>query len=553
MIVLNKDNIFDFSKGFWFVTEPDDVEMHNLETGEVLPVKFETAKQMFMAKGHNGVDFSRLMEIAKRVDELGIRLNEFNTKMIFKAEHSKTKSSDDLMTNYKKIGNTKCMLYGSDWTKEALEKLFREERRFRGRVPGIIDSMASASDTYRIRPEDVVKKFDIDIVKSLKGVGIPEVEIVLLYTQIKKHNLERMMDKPALLEQVANLLSKGILKDEDKFVNAAKWVSNHPNTDEELVSDVLNNPKMFKISEDSSVEKVRVQSGGINALSEIKKIEKAYKKPKFKFKECTCELMMSEAENDRYKAYILQADDPRQVMLGHETHCCQILGDAGETAMLHGLLNPKAGFWGVFDVETDKLRCQAECWEYNEETLVFDNIEFADDTELDRYKDIIGEWLVSSPYKNICMGLGWNSMQDSSFKQAPDFTPPVTPREIYVMSYEEDAELPYFYDRTAPNKSELDNENSLMRLRSEEVAKEMLDSGRINYYDYLYADVDDRKGIVYLKEDFKVADYFEVPKEKQDEYKEKFSNKELKEKADRIEKYESVIGNFLSKKNERDL
>lgn len=550
MIILNNDNAFSFSKAWWKNATPEDVEMNNLETGEILSVKFETARQIFMSKGHNGVNFNRLMEIAKRVDELGIQLNEFNTKIIFKAEHSKTKSSDDLMTNYKKIGNTKCMLYGSDWTKEDLENLFKEERRFRGRVPGIIDSMASASDTYRIKTEDIVKKFDIDIVKSLKNIGIPEVEVVLLYTQIKKHNLERMINKPETLEQVANLLSKGILKDEDKFINAAKWVCSHSETDEALIRDVLENPKMFKITEESSVEKVRVQSGGINALSEVKKIEKAYKKPKFKFKECKCELMYSEAENDRYKAYILKADDPRQVMLGHETNCCQVLGDAGETAMLHGLLNPKAGFWGVFDIETDKLRCQAEVWEYDEETLVFDNIEFADDTELDRYKDIIGEWIVSSPYKNICMGLGWNSMQDSSFKQAPDFTPPVTAREIYVMSYEEDSELPYFQDRTAPNKSEMDNENSLMNLRSEEVAKEMLESGRINYYDYLYADVDDRKGIVYLKENFEISDYFEVSKEKQDEYKNKFADKS---KDERVKKYENIIGNFLNcKTNERD-
>lgn len=550
MIVLNKDNILDFSKSFWMLSNPDDVEMHNLETGEVLQVQFDTAKQIFMTKGSNGVSFERLMAIAKRVDELGLKLNEFNTRVLFKAEHSKSKTLDDLLTNYKKIGNTKCVLYGSDWTKEALELLFKEDRRFKRRLPGIIDSMAAASDTYRIKPEDIVKKFDIPLVKSLKDSGIPETEIVLLYTQIKQHNITRFLNRPAILEQMANLLSKGILKDDDKLINAAKWVSNHPETDEELLLEVLDNPKMFKINENSSVEKVRVQRKGIDALAEIKKIEKAYKKPKFKFKECTCELKMSEASNDKYKAYILKANDPRQVMLGHETNCCQILGDAGETAMLHGLLNPRAGFWGVFDAETDKLRCQAEVWEYDEDTLVFDNIEFADDTELDRYKEIIGEWLVSSPYQNICMGLGWNSLQDSSFKQAPDFTPPVTPREIYVMSYEEDAELPYFNDRTAPNKSEMDNEKSLMRLRSEEVAKEMLESGRINYYDYLYADVDDRKGIVYLKENFKVADYFEVSKEKQEEFENKFLDKE---KDARTKKYENIIGNFLNKKEERDL
>lgn len=546
MIVINQSNV-EYASTEFALEEPSGVEMQNLETGEVLPVKFETARQIFAAKGHKGVEFGRLMEIARRVDELGIKLNEFSTKLIFKAEHSKTKSADDLMANYKKIGNTKCLLYGSDWTKEALEQLFKEERRFRGRVPAIIDSMASASDTYRIPPEDVVKKFDIGLVKSLREAGIPETEIVLLYTHIGKHKLERMSNNPAMLEQVASVLSKGVLKDEDKLVNAAKWVCSHQDTNAELLEDVIKNPKLFKLSEDSLVENVRVQSLGIDALAEVKRIEKAYKKPKFKFEECVCELKHSEATNDKYKAYILKASDPRQVMLGHETNCCQVLGDAGETAMLHGLLNPKAGFWGVFDIETGKLRCQAECWEYDEDTLVFDNIEFADDTELDRYKEIIGEWLVSSPYKNVCMGLGWNAMQDSSFKRAPDFTPPVTPREIYVMSYEEDAELPYFHQRTAPNKSEMDNEHSLMRLKSEKVAKEMLESGRINYYDYLYADVDEDKGIVYLKEDFKVADYFGVSKESQAEFERKFSS-EKESSSQRARRYSDVICDVLSKK-----
>jgi hypothetical protein len=282
---------------------------------------------------------------------------------------------------------------------------------------------------------------------------------------------------------------------------------------------------------------------GQEALKEIKKIEKAYKKPKFKFSECKCTLKMSKVEKGQYEAYILNADDPRQVMLGHWTNCCQIYGDAGETAMLHGLLNEKAGFWGVFDTESEKLRCQAEVWEVDEDILVLDNIEFADDTELERYKEIIGEWLLTSPYKTICMGCGWNQLGAHDFEQAPDFVPSVTPREIYVMSYEEDAELPYFHERTAPNKRENDNERSLFRIESEEKAKEMLDEGRINYYDYLYADVDDDKGVVYLKKDFVLDPYFEVNLERQAEYKAKFDDG----KEARMERYATVIESVLNK------
>lgn len=544
MIQISKENANNYLKSWWSRKEPEEVTFLT-EVGEEVPVSFQTAKMIFSAKGHSGVPFERLAEIAKSVDEKKIKLNPYSAKMLFKKEHSRSEAADLFLENYNKIGNTKCLLYGSDWTKEALTEGFSAIPRFKGRVPMILEEMAAVADTYNIEPDTIVSKFNVDLVKELRKTGIPTANIVLLYTKLDSADLLKWKDNADVLEQMANLLSKGILKDEEKYTTAAKWVSTHFSTDREVIDSLLENPTMFRISSNSSVEKVRVQMSGQDALSEIKKIEKHYKKPKFKFKECRCELKMSKAQTDKYVAYILKPDDPRQVMLGHETNCCQVYGDAGETAMLHGLLNPRAGFWGVFDAETEKLRCQAEIWEYDEDTLVFDNIEFANDTELSRYKEIIGEWLVSSPYKNICMGLGYNAMSESSFHRAPDFTPPVTAREIYVMSYEEDAELPYFSERTAPNKRQQDSSRDLMKLPSEEVAAQMLEEGRIDYYDYLYADVDDQKGIVYLKENFKVDEYFEVPKEKQELYESKFSNSE---KEDRKKKYASVI--FGKKKQE---
>ena len=550
MITLNSQEMYRHSKSWWNNQNVEDVTIIQEDLSQSFQMDFNTAKHLLSSKGAKGISFERMVEIASMIKEKKIRLNEFNTKAILKAEIGKTKNTEELLENYRKIGTTKCLLFGSDWTKEAIVEQFNAIPKYRGRVPQILDSMASASDTYRLSPEEIVQKFDLQLVKDLKTLGLPEANIVLLYTKIQKHDIERMMNNPARLEKIVNLLSKGILKDEDKLIHAAKWVSKHPETEEDLLELVLDNPTMFKINEESSVEKVRVQSGTLDALSEIKKIEKAYKKPKFKFSECQCNLRFSEASTNRYVSYILKGDDPRQVMLGYETHCCQVLGDAGETAMLHGLLNPKAGFWGVFDKDTEKLRCQAEIWEFDEDTLVFDNIEFADDTELSRYQEIIGEWLVSSPYKNICMGLGWNSMADSSFQRAPDFTPPVTARELYVMSYEEDAELPNFEYRTARNKSEMDNAQNLMRIPNEETARDLLDAERINYYDYLYADVDDRKGIVYLKENYRVADYFEVPLEKQQLFETQF----LKDsKEGRLESYQTVIGEFLSKRKEVEL
>lgn len=74
-------------------------------------------------------------------------------------------------------------------------------------------------------------------------------------------------------------------------------------------------------------------------------------------------ICITEVELGRYRAYIMDGQDPRQVMLGYDTNCCQHLNGAGETAMMYGLANPDAGFFVIEDKETGKILAQAETWE----------------------------------------------------------------------------------------------------------------------------------------------------------------------------------------------
>ena len=549
-MLITKDN---FSTAYSYfgrqsIENAEEIQLENPENGEIEDATIQNAKAIFTAKGRGGVPYERMYYLIKTADACGIKLNTFSASKLLTKEHGSTNADfTEYLTNYKKRGITKVLEFGSDWSKEELEEKFKAKPRFNGRTPQILNEMASVMDTYGISADDIVGKFDIATVRNLRNVGIPDAEVVILYTNIPSNQLARLKDDPALCENIASFLSKGILEDEGKLVTIAKWIASHPNTDKGIINDLLEHPYSFRITLNSTVEKIDVQRGGLKAIEEIKEIERAYKKPKFKFEECKCELIKTTVSNEKYKAYILDENDPRQVMLGHETNCCQVLGDAGETAMLHGLLHPRAGFWAVVDAETDKLRCQAEAWEYDDETLVFDNIEFADDTEISRYKEIIGKWLVNSPYKNVLMGLGYNEMANSSFKESPDLTPPVTPREIYVMSYEEDAEIPDFCDRTALNKRETDRPKDFLKLPSEAKAKELLDEGRINYYDYLYSDVDDRKGMVWLKEGWEIADYFGIPKEEQDHAKSEFEDTEKKE---RFDGYAQAVSAYFSRERE---
>lgn len=82
---------------------------------------------------------------------------------------------------------------------------------------------------------------------------------------------------------------------------------------------------------------------------------------------------------------VLEKDDPQGFIIGHETTCCQCIGDDGESCVVDGYLNPNAGFI-VFEqpildkygkpTEESRILAQAYLW-YDPETktVCFDNIE----------------------------------------------------------------------------------------------------------------------------------------------------------------------------------
>ena len=156
--------------------------------------------------------------------------------------------------------------------------------------------------------------------------------------------------------------------------------------------------------------------------------------------------------------------------------------------MMHGLLNPKAGFWILTNKNSGKVLAQAEIWEENDNTIVFDNIEFANDADIGLYRRAIGKWLEESHYANAKMGAGYNQLigQMDSIRSCDPVKPSVTPYEIYVISHEEESEAPVF--------------------DSVKEAREALASGRVTYFDYVYCDSENRA--YWMKENGRVEPYF---------------------------------------------
>lgn len=407
------------------------------------------------------------------------------------------RSKDDMQVfieNYKMVGSVNC--YHRINTEEAREKIaeietslserFREA--FRGRAPQIVHGMAVASFLYGIPEEDIVEKFNLDKVREGRNAGkLSPLQLTVLFCN--EHT-----DKPGIYtsdagEYAVKCYTSFMKGKGESYKQAADWITEHPDTSVNLLKKITKRADDLDIHPDTTVEAVKAKLGTLSSLSEVQKIEKQYKGTGFKFRKCEFDLQFSDTEYGNYRMEILRPGDTRMVYLGEFTHCCQKLYDIGESAMMHGLINPKAGFWAMTDKRTGRVVAQAEIWEKENDptTLVFDNIEFANDAEISLYKEAIGAWLAESPYRNIYMGAGYNQLySEGDFRSTDPITPSVTPYEIYVISHEEESQAPIF--------------------DSEEEAKEALESGRVTYYDYVYCDSENRALV--MKENGRLEPYF---------------------------------------------
>lgn len=142
------------------------------------------------------------------------------------------------------------------------------------------------------------------------------------------------------------------------------------------------------------------------------------------------------------KAYILPANDLRNFTVGYDTYCCQHFGGVGESCVAAAVDRDNTG---IFVIEKNgKIEAQAFVWTHGHsnddgsfvfDSITFDNIEFANDQNLNRHDDIIKgykegmsvdeyedlkktiafEGIISAyvenlPYDNVYMGTGYNQM-----------------------------------------------------------------------------------------------------------------------------------------------
>ena len=305
--------------------------------------------------------------------------------------------------------------------KNHLTDIFKEKYN---RVPIIVDTIASLLqykcllchndidiydmaknyvDTFNINSVKAIARFnsvqllDISTVYDLSHLNFK----VLLY--LHYYNIYSVQ-YPGILESsiLEYLVKNGNKLSDDNLEEICKNIDT-------LLDKECNNMKQIK--------KIILEK---KALLEKEKYEEKYEG--FDFSENTCIIKDNPISLDKYRMYILKPDDLRLFTIGISTECCYHYGRAAEDSLLYSVYMPNSG---ALVIEDNKKQIKAQAWIWlteDEKTLVLDNIEFANDQDIDDYIDIIREYVINSPYENIHMGMGYNRINTDKilYKSAYD-------------------------------------------------------------------------------------------------------------------------------------
>lgn len=112
--------------------------------------------------------------------------------------------------------------------------------------------------------------------------------------------------------------------------------------------------------------------------------------------------------SEKYKDYYLMKlspNDPRAAVLGEFTGCCQSLGKEGQDCVIHGITDPRGGFYVLCKKEgkpntPDSIVAQCWAWRNRESQLVFDSVESQIDFRKNN-KNMIVDFYTSSAHRLV--------------------------------------------------------------------------------------------------------------------------------------------------------
>ena len=443
----------------------------------------------------NGYGVNTFRTIGALMDNM-IPLSKYRVKQAIDAAHRNR--LDKWIGEYQIFGEMRlstAMKTVPEEEKQHLRRCFTEQRKTGHHVPRILDELATAVHACGISAERMAANFDIEYTRNLLGNRIPIVpaEVCRCYYDKNICNMLIQKDKISVMAEAIGLYNRS--QHQACYKSLMDFIVSHTDTGLKDILYAVDHAKEIPMTADTTLAMVRQHRTYTENLEEVARIEADYGRyiSGFKLSDYICNISPVAVTYNGLTARVLDLSEKKDIALaaglGDLTDCCQCLGSAGETAMTHGFMNPDAGFWVIED-KNGEVKAQAEIWEADKNTLVFDNIEFAhtdDDGAEKRMAQLCGviaAWAKESGYKNIVMGCGHNELGTDSMERAPRPKLILTPEEIFAMQEDNDAGVSF---------------------GSIADAEAYMQTERYDPDDFVYTDTD--RKCVYIKHKGKVSDY----------------------------------------------
>ena len=479
------------------ITMPDDIKIR--------VSAFEDCAELtsLIFKGVNIIPFINIdgygvntFRVIRELVNHGISLNEYIVKRgIERAHRGRLEEWTNEYARFGDMSLSPAAKTANEADVESLRRYFMSQTSTGCHVPKILNELVITTRACRIPPERLVSTFDIDYTKDLIAHRTP-----LVPAEACRCYYDRSICDALNKKNKAFVMANAIRRYNASHQNLCHkhmmdFIVSHMSTKTEDLVYAVDHAEEIPMRENTTLAEIRQYRAYMQNFSEIGKIEAEYKKyiPEFKLSNYSCSIEQTGITYNGMTARILDLSNMEDISLaarlGELTNCCQHLESAGETAMMHGFMNPDAGFWVIEDKD-GTVKAQAEIWKSNYNTLVFDNIEFANtdrgntEERIEQLRNVIAAWAVKAGYRNIIMGCGYNELGTKSMEQAPLPKLILTPEEVFAFQKDNDA---------------------CVEFKNIAEAEAYMQTPQYKPEDFIYTDAD--KQCVYIKKDGKVSDY----------------------------------------------
>lgn len=255
----------------------------------------------------------------------------------------------------------------------------------------------------------IAEKFDqknIQLIAKYKNTALFAMADKLKFSEMRTDHIQVIATYADKIK-IKDLVNKGF----------PEWYMAHKDTNtSDLVQLFENQHKISRFDVDLSARQIIVRENNKKGMEDCREFERSYN-IHFADNELAIKGRNIVAESGNMKMYMLPKDDYRNFTVGYDTNCCQHWGNAGESCVYKAVTDPFAGT--VVIEKNHKILAQAFVWtDESKDTFVFDNMEFANDGQVASYMSLIAGYCEAMPYKNIHMGMGYNTLGNGIGKPA---------------------------------------------------------------------------------------------------------------------------------------